>query len=602
MCGIAGFWSGGPDAPRLDEQGLRKVRDRMVDRGPDGAGLWISEDRRVALAHRRLSIIDLSEAGAQPMASADGAVQIVFNGEIYNYRQLRAELEGQGAVFHSQSDTEVLLHLYQREGARFLGRLRGMFAFSIWDSKKRELMLARDPLGIKPLYVSRGAGWLAFASQVKALALYPGVDLTRDFGGEAGFLTWGFVPDPLTLYRGIRAVEAGTYWIVREGGEPRVTEYFSLDRVAERAREAAHNFSPSEALERARAAWTHTTAAHFVSDVPVGVFLSAGLDSVGITTAAVRQNVAQPLAVTLGFREYENRLEDETPIAGDVARSLGLEHRIVWFEREDFQELRERLLDAMDQPTIDGVNTFLISAVAKRAGLKVALSGLGGDEVLGGYASFLHVPILSDAFFLAPLTRPFGRTIRKLTAPIVSRVTSPKLASLFEYSGTPDGAYLLRRGLYMPWELPGVMGDIEAEQVLREIEAARVFSREASRLPRPLDRLSVSLLEMTRYMRSQLLRDSDWAGMAHSVEIRTPLVDVPFLEGVLPYLVQRRFASKSELIREIVPGIPEAVLSRKKTGFMVPTREWVFGDQVRTAERGLRGWARALLGRNRGGI
>jgi asparagine synthase (glutamine-hydrolysing) len=294
MCAIAGLYAFAPSAPPADRAQLRTIRDHMSARGPDGLGEWFSNDGRVALGHRRLAIIDLTEGGAQPMASADGQLVITFNGEIYNYRELRRELEAQGHVFRTESDTEVLLHLYQAKGTAMLQDLRGMYAFALWDAAKQALLLARDPFGIKPLYYTptgtgkaNNNGTLRFASQVKALLAGGHVDTAPEPAGHTGFFLWGSVPAPYTLYRGIRALPAGHYlWVSGQGATEPVPFCQITDILAHAANNPACG-TPGDALDAIGAAVRSSIAAHYVADVPVGMFLSAGIDSALITALSV---------------------------------------------------------------------------------------------------------------------------------------------------------------------------------------------------------------------------------------------------------------------------------------------------------------------------
>ncbi|HSS78146.1 MAG TPA: asparagine synthase (glutamine-hydrolyzing), partial [Thermoanaerobaculia bacterium] len=367
MCGINGILRLSDGALPIDRDELLRTRDAMAARGPDGAGAWASSDGRVALASRRLAILDLSETGAQPMASADGRFHIVINGEIYNFRQLRRELEGEGVAFHSHSDTEVVLALYARQGAAMLGRLRGMYGLAIWDDRDKSLLLARDPLGIKPLYLAMDGRCLRFASQVKALEAGGATSREVDPAGLAGFLLWGSVPEPLTLRRAVRALPAGHYLLIQNGavGEPRPQEPVDLPAM-----------TPEQAVE-------DSVTAHLVSDVPVAVFLSAGLDSGLIAALACRHLPEPPATFTLSFDVLAGTARDEAPLAAQVARSLGTRHVERRVGRADFPGLWRDALAAMDQPSIDGFNTFMVSRAAHEAGLKVVLSGLGGDEVFG---------------------------------------------------------------------------------------------------------------------------------------------------------------------------------------------------------------------------
>jgi asparagine synthase (glutamine-hydrolysing) len=395
MCAIAGLFAFNPSAPPADRTELRTIRDHMAARGPDGHGEWFSADGRVALGHRRLAIIDLSEGGAQPMMSADGQLVITFNGEIYNYRELRRELEAQGHVFRSGSDTEVLLHLYQAKGTAMLEQLRGMYAFALWDARKQALLLARDPFGIKPLYytpASTGQGTLRFASQVKALLAGGHVDTAPEPAGHTGYFLWGSVPAPYTLYRGIRALPAGHYlWVGGQGATEPVPFCQITDILAHAANNRARG-TQGDALDAIGAAVRDSIAAHHVADVPVGMFLSAGIDSALITALSVAHG-ERPHALTLAFAEYVGSANDESPLAEQLSAQFGTRHATVMVRKADFIEQREQLLAAMDQPSIDGVNTWFGSKAAASQGIKVALSGLGGgDELFASYPSFAELP------------------------------------------------------------------------------------------------------------------------------------------------------------------------------------------------------------------
>ncbi len=425
MCGIAGIFAYRDTAPPVDREELLRIREAMRVRGPDGAGLWVSDDGRVGLAHRRLAIIDLSADGAQPMATPDGRLCITFNGEIYNYRELRRELEAKGYRFRSQSDTEVLLHLYADRGPEMVHALRGMYAFGIWDAREQSLFLARDPFGIKPLYYADDGQTLRFASQVKALLKGGAVDTAPEPAGSVGFLILGAVPEPFTLYRGVRALPAGAHLTVRRDGEPALGTHFSIRDELARAQECP---PPARARHEVLAeALRDTVRHHLVSDVPVGVFLSSGLDSALVTALASEETVGPLQAITLGFDEYRGTANDEVPLAQTVAARYGARHEASFVSREDFESELENILANMDQPSIDGVNTYFVSRAAARSGLKVALSGLGGDELFGGYPSFRHVPRLAEWLRFVRLLPMLGRAARFLSAPLLRSVTSPKL-------------------------------------------------------------------------------------------------------------------------------------------------------------------------------
>lgn len=594
MCGIAGLYAFSPSAPPADRTELRTLRDHMAARGPDGLGEWFSADGRVALGHRRLAIIDLSDGGAQPMHSADGQLVITFNGEIYNYRELRRELEAQGHVFRSGSDTEVLLHLYQAKGTAMLQDLRGMYAFALWDARKQALLLARDPFGIKPLYytpANTGHGTLRFASQVKALLAGGQIDTAPEPAGHTGYFLWGSVPAPYTLYRGIRALPVGHYlWVGAQGaGDPQ--PFCQITDILAHAANNPARGTAGDALDAIGAAVRDSIAAHHVADVPVGMFLSAGIDS-ALITALSSAHGERPHTLTLAFAEYVGTPNDESPLAEQLAAQLGTRHSTVMVRKADFIEQREQLLAAMDQPSIDGVNTWFVSQAAASQGIKVALSGLGGDELFASYPSFADLPRIRN------LARPFarwpalGKGLRKATLPLLSRFTSPKYAGLLEYGGTLGGAYLLRRSLYMPWELGQVLGADLARQGWQDLQCSTRLDATTAGIGH--DRLAVSALEMSWYMRHQLLVDSDWASMAQSMELRVPFLDVPLLRAVAPWLAAHPELSKPALAAAIAPQLPQALINKPKTGFSIPVRDWLMGDQADIKERGYRGWARHI--------
>lgn len=600
MCGVVGIYSYAAGAPPVSPEELVRVRDHMAARGPDGTGAWFSPDGRVALGHRRLAIIDLSPNGAQPMASAEGSTIISFNGEIYNYRELREFLERRGHRFRTGSDTEVILQLYEREGEAMLPRLRGMFALIIWDARRRGLMLARDPFGIKPLYYADDGATFRVASQVKALMVSGALPDALEPAGCVSFFLLGYVAEPFTIRRAVRALPAGhSLWVDTAGARsPRA--FFSLREQLLPEQQTPLRFTVEERRACLAASLADSVKAHLVADVPIGVFLSAGLDSTSIMSLAVRHS-ARLKTLTVGFTEYRGTGRDEVPIAEAVARQFGTDHTTIWVERDVFVREQGRLFAAMDQPTIDGVNSFFISRAAASAGLKVALSGLGGDELFGGYPSFRQLPRISRLFGPLHAVPALGRAVRIVASHLIGARLSPKFAGLIEYGTSIEDAYLLRRSLYMPWELPRVLDP----DIIRDGWAALqpLLSFHASTAGLPRDRLRVAVLEMTWYMRNQLLRDTDWASMAQSLEVRTPLVDVELLRRMVPLLRDRSAPDKLEMAAATPIGGIDAVVRRPKTGFTVPVREWLIegrrsdGRDAGKAvdERGLRGWAKHVF-------
>ena len=601
MCGIAAIFAYHSDAPNVDATELRVIRDHMKARGPDGAGEWFGPGNRVGLGHRRLSIIDLSEAGAQPMLWPERKLAITFNGEIYNYRELRKNLEAKGHLFRSQSDTEVLLHLYAEHGESMVNDLRGMFAFAIWDGQANEMFLARDPFGIKPLYVANDGRTLRVASQVKALLAGGRIDTAPNPAGHAGFFLWGHIPEPHTLYRGVTAMAAGSTLRVSLDGSRSAKAFCSIPKLLACAQqEPSPSGPPAGSI---RTALVDSVAHHLIADVPVGVFLSSGLDSTSIAALAAEQG-GTLRTVTLGFEEFRNSPNDEVPHAELMARQIGAQHQTIWVTRHDFLAWTDHLFDAMDQPTTDGVNTYFVSLAAHRAGLKAALSGLGGDELFGGYPSFTEIPrsVRTLRSLQAPFLLSFNRAFRIVSAPVIKTFTSPKYAGLLEYGGSYGGAYLLRRGMFMPWELPEVLDPELARAGWRELQTLSQLEETIGGIDSPRGR--VAAMEICWYMRNQLLRDSDWAGMAHSLEIRVPLVDLSLLRIVAPLLAGTPPPAKSDMAQAPQTPLPHSIMDRPKTGFTIPVRQWLIADNPRrgiinheSSERGLRGWARVIYSR-----
>src|SRR5262247_2245289 len=438
MCGIAGIYAYHYAANPVDRAELQRIRDHMAARGPDGLGEWHSQDERVGLGHRRLTIIDLSERGAQPMASADGKLVVTFNGEIYNFRQLRASLQARGRIFRTQTDTEVLLHLYAEKGESMVNDLRGMFAFGLWDAERNVLLLARDPYGIKPLYYADDGWTLRFASQVKALLAGGKVSRNQEAAGWGGFCLFGSVPEPFTTYQEIRALPAGsTLWVDRIGTH-QTKQYFSIAESYCRAEATGPSRNDEELRLGVRQALLDSVRHHLVADVPVGAFLSSGIDSgslVGLMRDAGQQDIQ---TVTLAFEEFRGRSEDEAPLAAEIAAQYGTRHTTRFVTEREVCDDLPKILKAMDQPTIDGLNTWFVSKAAHELGLKVAISGLGGDELFGGYPSFRDVPLCVRALAIPGRIPGLGNVARLLLTGLgrFSRVVNPKVAGLLKYGGT----------------------------------------------------------------------------------------------------------------------------------------------------------------------
>ncbi|MBF0502963.1 MAG: asparagine synthase (glutamine-hydrolyzing) [Candidatus Riflebacteria bacterium] len=595
MCGIAGIFNykAGASKP-VDRAELLRIREAMFSRGPDQGGLWLSQDGCLGLANRRLAIQDLSDAGSQPMVSANGRLRVVFNGEIYNYPEIRARLLTRGVSLHSTCDTEILLHLWEEKGARMLDDLRGMYAFAIYDEINRGLFLARDPFGIKPLYYSDDGATIRFASQVKALIAGGAIDQSLEPAGRVGFFILGYVPAPFTLYKAVMNLPAGSrLWIPFGGRTGPIEEFCSIPKVLAEAEAAPWRGSLRAQEETLHDALSESVRLHLISDVRLGIFLSSGLDSSAITGLSCEHSPGNVATFTLGFEEFRGTENDETAMSGKTAALFRTDHSSRFVGPSSFEECYNHLLASMDQPTIDGANTYFVSKMAKAANMTVALSGLGGDEMFGTYPSFSTVPRLVSLFSSAKKLASLGRFARELIAPFIGHLTSPKYAGLFEYGGSWGGAYLLRRGLFMPWELCDLL---DPETVREGWERLDLVARlDATVAPVIKPRLKVSALEMCWYMRGMLLRDADWAGMAHSQEIRVPFVDITLLRKVAPMLAAPCPPRKRMLGRLLNPPLPAQLLYRRKTGFSVPIRDWLLKKYgAGMGERGLRSWARLI--------
>jgi asparagine synthase (glutamine-hydrolysing) len=588
MCGINAIYAYRDGAPPVDAAELTACRDAMRSRGPDGADAWVSPDGRVGVGHRRLAIIDLSPGGAQPMRR--GELVIVFNGEIYNYRELRAELRD--VEFTSQSDTEVLLRLYERHGAAMLGKLRGMFALALWDGARRRMLLARDPYGIKPLYYADDGGTLRVASQVRALAGGGKVSRQFDPAGAAGFFLRGTVPEPFTMYRAIRSLPAGSFAFVDERGVHE-QQYFSIAATLRDAVESAESYSEAERRDLVHDAVLESVRYHMVADVPVGAFLSAGIDSTAVVALAKESGAADLQTLTLRFEEYKGRVNDEAPLAALVAKQYGVRHEIHDLSLAEFKAELPKIFDAMDQPSVDGLNSYFISKAAHEHGLKVAMSGTGGDELFGGYTSFRDIPRWMPITTVLAKVPRLGDAVHSVNTALArrSRHVSPKMGEIVRYGASWAGAYLVKRGRFLAEELPGVLGDDVAREGLERLDVLRLIEHAVT--PDPGNAYArVAALESSLYLRNQLLRDMDWASMAHSLEVRVPLVDAHLLRKLAPALVTRKERGKQILACAPRPPLPEAVRSRRKTGFTLPINEWL-KDEGRV-EFGKRSWARKV--------
>ena len=594
MCGISGLVVADP---RQAQPAVRRMMASMVHRGPSDEGYVELPVGRAAtdsgsgdtrgpvagLGFRRLSILDLSPAGHQPMVNPATGDWLVFNGEIYNFRALRAELSGPGTIFTSSGDTEILLHALSRWHEHALPRLQGMFSLAFFHADSRRLLLARDPLGIKPLYTAALPGRFAFASEIRSLLASGVVPADLDVSGVAGMLAYGAVQSPHTIYRHIRSFPAGcSQWIdagVIEGRpQPEARRYWRFPAV----RPAVE--APQAARE-VRELIHGGVLRHLVADVPVGVFLSAGIDST-IVASIAREYTPQVTAFTVGFGAIHG--EDEIAVAAATARELGVKHVTVELDAATMPAKWHDWLSGLDSPSIDGFNTFVVSQALAGEGVVVGLSGLGADELFGGYPAFDRAPRWSR------LLRSLPFIPRSLRSAVIAGLGSryrrlgavEKLADLA--GGDPSIAGItrsLRRTLSN--SRLGALG-------LTSTRAALA----ADYLPAGPDRFephcegdafnAVSRAELVHYMGDTLLRDTDVNSMRHSLEVRVPFLDLPLVEYVsaLPGRLKYRGGEpRKELLRAACsPLLSDGVANRPKTGFTLPIGEWMVGPMRESCE------------------
>jgi asparagine synthase (glutamine-hydrolysing) len=560
MCGIAGILTHSAAHENLDSL-IQRMQQALHHRGPDDRGIFMAPDRQAAIAHTRLSILDLSSAGHQPMSAADGRYWITFNGEIYNFQELRRKLIAQGEKFHSQTDTEVILKLYRQYGADCVNHLRGMFAFAIWDNHEKACFLARDPLGIKPLYYWQSGSTLVFASELKSILAteLPSIDMSQE--GLYGYLTSGSVPEPYTLIKGIDCLEAG-HWLRWESGQICQKQYWQVQ------------FSPEaiarpEAIQKTRIALMDSIEHHFVSDVPVGIFLSGGIDSTAVVALARQTQRGDLRTYSIAFEEPE---WNEGDVASKVAHTFGTDHTEYKITATLGRELFPQYLAALDQPSIDGFNTFCVSQLARKDGTKVVLSGLGGDELFGGYQSFRKVPQMVRFSQQLQAVRPLSKAIGM---GLEFWGTSPRMKRLgdwLQHPPTSTAAYRSLRGIFTHREACAI-----AQQYLPN----QVFPKRGE--DRPLPPFSsledeVSWLEINCYMRNQLLRDNDTMSMSCGLELRVPFVDRAVIEAIASIPSQLRLSTGKQLLIEAVPELPSWVVHRPKKPFAFPFERWLTGE------------------------
>lgn len=644
MCGIFGVinFNGQP----VDKEKVLSARDVLAHRGPDDSGIYYStchsepveksishsSNHSVALAHRRLSIIDLSPAAHQPMVSDDGRYVIVFNGEIFNYEEIKSQVGSmQSAVgnnFKTNSDTEVILKLFALEGPDCLKRLRGMFAFAIWDDKEKKLFAARDRFGIKPFYYLHNKNEFIFSSELKAIKNFKN-GLTLSMQGMDAFLRTGSVPAPLTIYEETKSLMPGCYLEFNASDKLCTKTYWSFTDLLNHSvnlrglqndrrtftSKVAHLKYDESAKKIVRTSLLDSIRAHMVSDVEVGAFLSGGIDSTAIVS--LMRQAGQEKIKTISVTFPGNKL-DESQYSNIAAMKFQTDHFDYRLQEDELITDFGKIIEAMDQPTIDGINTYFVSKAAASFGLKVVLSGLGGDELFGGYSSFINIPKYQKIKSI-----PFAKSLMKAAGIFLKKQFPAKAIEYFNNPNSMNAEYKLIRGLFTDEELQvlGWRSDSRRTSFAGMTRQAEMtdsrpdytpfrqgkqtgmtevgtpsfrpssesdgeslfYQNPESSIQYPVSSIQyVSFLESCFYMRNQLLRDSDVFSMAHSLELRVPFVDHMLYSTVLPFLddgYDKSFLKK--MLVDAVTDLPDEIVHRSKQGFTFPFADWMKTGKIK---------------------
>ena len=600
MCGITGFWTHDTqDAIDLSVT-VRNMADMLVHRGPDAGGVWTDAACGVALGHRRLSIVDLSPTGHQPMVSQSGRYVIVLNGEVYNFRELRRELEQKRHAFRGTSDTEVMLAAFEEWGvSASVPRFNGMFAFAVWDRRDHTLFLCRDRMGEKPLYFGYAGKTFLFASELKALLRHPNFHPEIERAAVASYLRHNYIPAPHSIYRGIQKLMPGCILALRGGAAPTITQYWSLREAALRGAADPLSCSPEAAVEELDSLLRDAVRLQMVADVPLGAFLSGGIDSSTVVGAMQAQKNAPVRTFSIGFEEQQF---DEAHYAKAVARHLGTEHTELYVTPQEAMEVIPKLPWFYDEPFADSsqIPTYLVAKLARQA-VTVSLSGDGGDELFGGYRIYRsgiateriwgrmpYAARRSGAWALETIARSglidgwMGKDGKYVGAgPLTKRLTS--LATVLRLRTREE----LYQHLVSQWRTP-------TELVAGTQEPLTAFTDPSRQIDLNSFLEVMEYIDMGSYLPDDILVKVDRAAMAVSIESRVPLLDYRLVEFAwrVPSLLKLREDQGKWLLRQVAYRyVPHELLDRPKKGFSVPVDQWICGP--------LRDWAEALLDENR---
>ncbi|MDO9377077.1 MAG: asparagine synthase (glutamine-hydrolyzing) [Ferruginibacter sp.] len=572
MCRIAGVVN--PALPTAALQAIVKEMCSLLKHGgPDDEGFYTSEEEHLVLGHRRLSLIDLSACGHQPMPYADGRYQLTYNGELYNYKELKKELQQAGRPFTTVSDTEVILAAFAEWGTNSFARFNGMFAFALWDNEESKLFLVRDPSGVKPLYYALTKHGLAFASEARAFQSIAYLGETNP-DWPVYLLAYGHLPEPVTKLKSVQPLPKGS-WL----------SYNTIDQSSKQETFASFQYSDvitdrTDAIKLVKYMLGNAVKSHLISDAPIGVFLSGGLDSSILASLAnSHEGVMNTISIYFEEPKYSEKKFQDLLIG-----QLKCNHYQHLVSEADFHECLSGIINSMDLPSCDGINTWFISRYAKQNGLKAVLSGIGADELFGGYPSFTRI---NAALALRKVPYSMLRAGRHSTYKQLRRLAYLSIPG-------PVGQYLFLRGQFTPTNIAEQLGADEKD-VWEILEAQPVLL--------PVDNLSpanqASWLEMNLYMQNQLLRDADVMSMAHGVEIRVPFLDIPFqklAQRIDSNTKYKGALGKQLLIDAFKEVLPEVIWNRPKMGFSFPFKKWLSHPryQVGNNANGLAGSHRKL--------
>jgi asparagine synthase (glutamine-hydrolysing) len=567
MCGILAVFSN----KYFSDENALKALEVLNTRGPDNTGIWRSDN--VYLGHKRLSILDLDERASQPMQSNCRRYHIVFNGEIYNYQELKNDLIKKGFEFKTTSDTEVILKLFELHKEEMLKMLFGMFALVIWDNVNKIAFAARDPYGIKPLYFSQNSNGIILSSQIKSIVASNFEDYSFNKDAELNYLIFGSVYEPITIYSNIFHLESGNYLWIKDNKIINKVMWMDISDSWIRANQFNEILSYDQVQKLVKEYVLNSIKRHIVSDVPIGIFLSGGIDSSVLAAMLSELKIKNIYGITIAYDEFLDTNHDEAPLASIVAKKYEIKHYVRRVTKNEFLNDLPLILKSMDQPSIDGINTWYASKAAAELKLKVILSGVGGDELFMGYDTFYSIPSVVKKYKTLTTIKILSKLFNFIFEILSNLKKDLRLlfADFFLLSIT--GTWILRRSSRDVLTIKNFL-DLNNNKDLRILYKKIYKELKTNYFLEPT--LEIARLESIYYLRNQLLRDSDWSSMFHSIELRTPFVDSKLLLDLEPLLSNFKY-HKNKILLANLPTIklPSEIINRKKTGFAIPINKWL---------------------------